>query len=32
MWKQFNNNPVGRSVGDCAVRAASVALDKTGRP
>lgn len=22
MWKQFNNNPVGRSVGDCAVRAA----------
>lgn len=27
MWKQFNNNPVGRSVGDCAVRAVSVALD-----
>lgn len=26
MWKQFNNNPVGRSVGDCAVRAVSVAL------
>lgn len=30
MWKQFNNNPVGRvSVGDCVVRAASVALDIT---
>lgn len=27
MWRQFNNNPVGRSVGDCAVRALSVALD-----
>lgn len=26
-WKQFNNNPVNRSVGDCAVRAVSVALD-----
>lgn len=26
MWKQFNNNPTGRSVGDCAVRAVSVAL------
>lgn len=27
IWKQFNNNPVNRSVGDCAVRAVSVALD-----
>ncbi len=26
MWIQFNNNPTGRSVGDCAVRAVSVAL------
>ncbi len=26
MWKQFNNNPTGRNVGDCAVRAVSVAL------
>lgn len=26
-WKQFNNNPVNRNVGDCAVRAVSVALD-----
>ena len=26
MWKYFNNNPTGRSVGDCAVRAVSVAL------
>lgn len=26
MWVQFNNNPVGRSVGDCSVRAVSVAL------
>ena len=26
IWKQFNNNPVNRSVGDCAVRAISVAL------
>lgn len=26
MWKQFNNNPVGRVVEDCAVRAVSVAL------
>ena len=25
-WKYFNNNPVNRSVGDCAVRAVSVAL------
>jgi hypothetical protein len=26
MWKEFNNNPCGRRVGDCAVRAVSVAL------
>lgn len=26
MWRQFNNNPTGRAVGDCAVRALSVAL------
>lgn len=26
-WKEFNNNPTGRNVGDCAVRAVSVALD-----
>lgn len=27
VWKHFNNNPVNRSVGDCSVRAVSVALD-----
>lgn len=27
MWRKFNNNPAGRVVGDCAVRAVSVALD-----
>lgn len=27
MWVEFNNNPTGRKVGDCAVRAVSVALD-----
>lgn len=27
MWQEFNNNPIGRRVGDCAVRAVSVALD-----
>lgn len=27
MWKMFNPNPVGRSVGDCAVRAVAAALD-----
>lgn len=27
MWVEFNNNPCGRRVGDCAVRAVSVALD-----
>ena len=25
-WKYFNNNPAGRRVGDCSVRALSVAL------
>lgn len=29
MWKLFNNNPSGRYVGDCAVRAVSKALDVT---
>ena len=27
VWREFNNNPLGRKVGDCAVRAVSVALD-----
>ena len=27
MWEFFNNNPVLRTVGDCAVRAVSVALN-----
>lgn len=27
MWVEFNNNPVGRKVGDCAVRAVSKALN-----
>lgn len=26
VWKKYNPNPVGRNVGDCAVRAVSVAL------
>lgn len=26
MWREFNNNPLTRRVGDCAVRAVSVAL------
>ena len=26
MWREFNQNPAGRVVGDCAVRAISVAL------
>lgn len=26
-WIEFQNNPAGRRVGDCAVRAVSVALD-----
>lgn len=29
MWKKFNNNPAGRSVGDCAIRAVAKALDMT---
>ena len=27
MWVEYNPNPVGRSVGDCAVRAVAKALD-----
>lgn len=27
MWIEYQNNPVGRKVGDCAVRAISKALD-----
>lgn len=27
MWIEYNPNPVGRSVGDCAVRAISKALN-----
>ena len=27
VWRKFNSNPVSRSVGDCAVRAVSAALD-----
>ena len=27
MWIEYNKNPTGRRVGDCAVRAISVALD-----
>lgn len=26
-WKMFSNNPTGRNVGDCAIRAVSLALD-----
>ena len=26
MWREYNNNPKGHRVGDCAVRAVSVAL------
>ena len=26
MWQYYNNNPTGRAVGDCAIRAVSVAL------
>lgn len=29
MWIEYNPNPVGRRVGDCAVRAISKALDVT---
>lgn len=28
MYREFNNNPTGRRVGDCAVRAVSLALNK----
>lgn len=28
MWKKFNNNPLGKSTGDCVVRAISKALGK----
>ena len=27
MWRYFNDNPCGRVVGDCAIRAVSIALD-----
>lgn len=27
MWKMYNPNPTGRSVGDCAIRAIAKALD-----
>ena len=27
IWSEYNKNPTGRRVGDCAVRAISVALD-----
>ena len=27
MWKKYNPNPVGRSVGDCSIRALTKALD-----
>lgn len=27
MWREYNPNPVGRHVGDCAIRALSKALD-----
>jgi len=29
MWEQYNPNPSGRNVGDCAVRAVAKALDVT---
>ena len=28
MFREFNNNPTGRRVGDCAIRAVSLALNK----
>lgn len=28
MWKQVNPNPLGKSVGDCTIRAISLATDK----
>lgn len=27
MWKEFNPNPRGQRVGDCAIRAVAVALN-----
>jgi hypothetical protein len=27
LWREFNNNPTGRRVADCAIRAVSVALN-----
>lgn len=27
MWKQYNDNPLGKKVGDCTIRAISNALD-----
>ena len=27
MWREFNNNPLSRRVGDCAIRAIAKALD-----
>jgi hypothetical protein len=27
IWREFNNNPTGRRVADCAIRAVSVALN-----
>lgn len=29
IWDKYNPNPVGRSVGDCAIRAVAKALDVT---
>jgi hypothetical protein len=29
MFREFNNNPTGRRVGDCAVRAVSLALNES---
>lgn len=29
MWKKYNPNPTGRSVGDCAIRAVAKALSLT---
>ena len=27
MWRPYNNNPIARRVGDCAIRAVALALD-----
>ena len=29
IWREYQNNPAGRQVGDCAIRAVSVALNLT---